>query len=105
MTWNGPDPRKPNFTEWGVVAGLTYPSDIGGPILDHSGSVAGILIDNSKSMKKLPEGFQIVARPSAISRLAAKGGVATQFSFSSVPLDQVRQTRNANDLTVLVECY
>ncbi len=105
MTWIGPDPRNPNFTEWGVVAGLTYPSDIGGPILDHSGSVAGILIDNSKSMKKLPEGFQIVARPSAISRLAAKGGVAAQFSFASVPLDQVRQTRNANDLTVLVECY
>ena len=105
VTWNGNDPRQPNRTDSGMVVGAIYPGDIGGPVLDHTGAVAGILIKDLQDAKRLPDGIHPVTLPDAVSRLAATMGIVTHHSFADENLDFASQTRNANDLTVLVECF
>lgn len=105
VTWNGNDPRQPDRTDSGIIVGAIYPGDIGGPVFDHTGAVSGILIKDLQDAKRLPDGIHPVTLSDALSRLAATMGIVTHYSFADKRLDFASQTRNANDITVLVECF
>ena len=104
-SWHGDDPR-PGREGQGLIAADAYPGDVGGPVLDGTGAVAGILAaDRRDGGRQLPEGIHPAAASAALSRLAAAAGIAVQYSFSRADIHFSELARAAKDFTVLVECY
>lgn len=106
--WNGPDPRNSlsqNRSELALIDADAFPGDIGGPIFDKSGRLAGILVEKLLGKRKLPEGIHAVAPSNVLNRLASSIGISTLSSIQTDELNYYQQARLANEMTVLVECY
>lgn len=93
---------EPNLTRLGmsVLAG-----DVGGPVLDASGSVLGMLLPTDpRSEKQLPNGVAFAASGSALlAALAAQGLPAVQSDGTRISPDAF--AARARDITVLVSCW
>ena len=82
------------------------PGDAGGPVLDSTGAVLGMLLPRQIEGKQLPEGVSFAVNAEAIrSALSAAGLSATGQSAASGSLPNAAITRLASGMTVLVSCW
>ncbi len=96
------DVRGLNGEETRVRLSLnTRASDTGGPVLDQSGAVMGILLAKSTGAQQLPQDVQFALNAGAI----ANTGVAVTTATTNGALAPEDLTQRASDITVLVECW
>ncbi len=94
---------EPNLTRLSLTA---LPGDSGGPVLDVTGAVVGLLLPpDASGAKQLPQGVAFAASGAALAAaLTAQGVTATQ-SVGTVPATPDAIATIARDLTVLVSCW
>ncbi|WP_370541698.1 trypsin-like peptidase domain-containing protein [Actibacterium sp. 188UL27-1] len=84
----------------------TLPADAGGPVLDQTGSVIGMLRaapDNSQ--RALPKDVQFSVNVSAIASFLINEGIQPAASDTTQPLAPEDLTTKASDFTVRVSCW
>lgn len=83
----------------------TLPGDIGGPVLDASGDVVGMLLPNPGTNRVLPEDVRFAASNGTIEEFIGRSGLNVSVSETTSPLDPIDLGRLARDMTVLVSCW
>ena len=84
----------------------TRPGDAGGPILDGTGSVLGMLLPNVVDAKKvLPSGVVFAATSAAIANRLASEGIITAPSTRQGAMAPEDLSTLAGGMTVLVSCW
>lgn len=82
------------------------PGDIGGPVLDPSGALVGMLLPAlAPEGKQLPPGVSFALGASAITRLIEPAGVIPTPAEATGPLDPAEMTDTATGMTALVSCW
>ncbi|CUH97962.1 trypsin-like peptidase domain-containing protein [Leisingera aquaemixtae] len=82
------------------------PGDAGGPVLDRTGAVHGMLLPRQLEGKQLPEGVSFAVNAEAIrSALNAAGVTAASKSPAAGSLPSAAIARIASGMTVLVSCW
>lgn len=82
------------------------PGDAGGPVLDNTGAVLGMLLPRQLDGKQLPEGVSFAVNAEAIrSALNAAGLTPAAQSTTAGSLPNAAMTRLASNMTVLVSCW
>jgi peptidoglycan hydrolase-like protein with peptidoglycan-binding domain len=79
--------------------------DVGGPVLDASGAVLGMLLPDSQNGRKLPEGVSFAAGPQALMPLLQQAGVSPTEATETGQISPEVLARQASDMTVLVSCW
>jgi Putative peptidoglycan binding domain/Trypsin-like peptidase domain len=84
----------------------SLPGDAGGPVLDASGSVLGMLLPaQAQGGKLMPPGVAFALPASEIARLLTPTGVKTQATVATGPLDPAALGDTATGMTALVSCW
>ena len=84
----------------------TRPGDAGGPILDGTGSVLGMLLPNVVDAKKLlPSGVVFAATSASIANRLATEGITTAPSTRQGAMAPEDLSTLASGMTVLVSCW
>lgn len=92
-------------TELSRLALASLPGDAGGPVVDASGGVLGMLLPRPGGSRQLPEDVNLAADATAIAAfLDAQGLVAEPFEPDGA-INPVDLNRLAGDMTVLVSCW
>ncbi|WP_264212762.1 trypsin-like peptidase domain-containing protein [Leisingera thetidis] len=82
------------------------PGDAGGPVLDSTGTVLGMLLPRQIEGKQLPEGVSFAVNAEAIrSALSAAGLTPAAQSAPAGSLPNAAMARLASGMTVLVSCW
>lgn len=82
------------------------PGDAGGPVLDSTGAVLGMLLPNQRDGTQLPEGVSFAVNAQAIrNALDAAGLTPAAQSAAAGSLPNAAMTRLATGMTVLVSCW
>ncbi len=80
--------------------------DAGGPVLDSTGAVLGMLLPRKIGSQQLPAGVSFAANADALrTALATAQRSAQDKSTDSSPLPNDALVRSANGMTVLVSCW
>ena len=84
----------------------TLPGDAGGPVMDGTGAVLGMLLPRaSGGARVLPEGVEFAAASSAMVEALRKAGVSVTEAQAAGALAPEDLTRKAMGMTVLVSCW
>jgi peptidoglycan hydrolase-like protein with peptidoglycan-binding domain len=83
----------------------TLPGDVGGPVVDATGSIIGALLPAATGAQQLPEGVSFAARSDAIRDLLSEAGIEAESSGENTPLNPDAMTRLTDGMTVLVNCW
>lgn len=82
------------------------PGDAGGPVLDATGAVLGMLLPAARQDgKQLPEGVVFALWGSEITRLLTASGITPQPAAESRPLSPGALAEAATGMTALVSCW
>ena len=82
------------------------PGDAGGPVLDASGTVLGMLLPRATDgTRQLPEGVAFAAGSPAIAARLATAGLTLPPALRDGALAPADLTRRATQMTVLVSCW
>lgn len=82
------------------------PGDIGGPVLDETGAVLGILLPpGADAARLLPPGVAEAAQAGALAQVLAAAGIAPHARAPSLPLAPEDVAGIADAMTVLVSCW
>ena len=82
------------------------PGDAGGPVLDATGSLLGLLLpEDSGSGKHLPSDVRFAVNPSTISGFLENRGHVIETSNRHSGVSAVAMAELAADITVLVNCW
>ena len=79
--------------------------DTGGPVLDGSGAVVGMLVPFEAEGRNLPEGVSFAATNGALREALATGGVTPRGAAVEANLSGEALTDRAGAMTVLVGCW
>jgi S1-C subfamily serine protease len=79
----------------------TRDGDTGGPVLDQSGAVLGMLLTKTTGAQQLPQDVQFAVNADTISG----AGVAISTATTNGALAPEDLTQRASEITVLVECW
>ena len=96
-----PSPDEVNF----VAQVSATPEDAGGPILNNSGLVVGMLTNKTPSGKILPPSHHIALSSVAIASNLADHNILFQSRTGDPVIELNTTSRHARDITVLVRCY
>lgn len=83
----------------------TLEGDVGGPVLDMTGAVSGLLLGNPQSARTLPDGTVFAATSQTVSAFLTELGVNVQTHNSGPTLPSEDLLVAASDMTVLVSCW
>lgn len=83
----------------------TLEGDAGGPVMDDSGAVLGMLMPRDAGGRQLPEDVSFATNADTIRTVLQRAGVPSQSTASLPRLDPVDLTRKGTDMTVLVSCW
>ncbi|MDM7932380.1 serine protease [Tabrizicola sp.] len=84
----------------------TLAGDAGGPVLDATGAVIGMLLPAATSgPRQLPAGVQFAASAAEIARIIAPGGIAPLPASPGGALPPAELTETGSGMTVLVSCW
>ena len=83
----------------------TLDGDIGGPVLDNSGAVTGILLTGEVGGRTLPDGTMFATKATEVARFLSENGVSAAASNEAAPLAAEELLVAAADMTVLVSCW
>jgi len=92
-------------TELQRLALNALPGDVGGPVIDVSGGVVGMLLPPPSGDRQLPENVSLAADATAIAAVLASAGVTAENSTERGSISPVELNRIANGMTVLVNCW
>ncbi|MGR3795416.1 trypsin-like peptidase domain-containing protein [Vannielia sp. SX4] len=82
------------------------PGDAGGPVIDQSGAVLGMLLSRAEDGgRQLPENVQFAASVPTIAEFLSAAGLAPAASESATALAPEDITTLAEGMTVLVSCW
>ncbi|WP_179380604.1 serine protease [Jannaschia marina] len=80
--------------------------DVGGPVLDQSGRVAGMLLpDPVDDSRALPADVTFAAKARALTEVLAEAGVSARTAATAAPIAPEDLTTRAVGMTVLVSCW
>ncbi|MFW8594984.1 trypsin-like peptidase domain-containing protein [Cribrihabitans neustonicus] len=109
----------PSLT-WGEVAGLegldgganrsrltlpAQPGDAGGPVLDGTGAVVGMLLPRPEGSRQLPEEVHFATDAAALRAALSEAGIAPAEATGQADLPSEAMLRHATGMTVLVSCW
>lgn len=95
-----------NLSEFRHVIGVdALPPTDGGPVLDLSGSVVGMLIPGDAPDGTLPEGMALAARGAAILNFLSENGIAYATAAGGRDLEPEELRRQAADITIRIRCF
>jgi peptidoglycan hydrolase-like protein with peptidoglycan-binding domain len=83
----------------------TLDGDAGGPVLDDSGAVIGLLMPRVSGGRQLPEDVSFAINSETVRAVLQRAGVSTLATNSLPRLDPVDLTQKGTDMTVLVSCW
>lgn len=83
----------------------TQPGDVGGPVFDASGSVAGMLLPLPRGSAELPADVRFALDSSAIAAAASDAGVTLTATATSGTIAPRDLRIAAQGMTVLVSCW
>jgi len=82
------------------------PGDVGGPVLDGTGAVVGMLLPQEIGSQQLPQGVSFAANAEAIRGALTEAGVtSSDRSAETTTLTNAAMNRLVNGMTVLVSCW
>lgn len=88
------------------LAIATLPGDAGGPVLDATGAVIGMLLPPpADAARQLPTGVQFAASSAEIARVLALSGVTPLQAARSTALAPADLAETGTGMTVLVSCW
>ncbi|MBE1282959.1 MAG: peptidoglycan-binding protein [Rhodobacteraceae bacterium] len=87
------------------LALAAQPGDAGGPVLDASGAVLGVLAPAKEGAQQLPQGVSFAADAESLRSLLEQAGVRAQDQLDGNALSPDAMTRLATGMTVLVSCW
>lgn len=94
---------EPGLKRLGIA---TLPGDAGGPVIDGTGAVLGMLLPRSADgARVLPEGVEFAASSATIASLLAASGLSAIEAPAQGALAPEDLTRKATGMTVLVGCW
>jgi S1-C subfamily serine protease len=79
--------------------------DAGGPVLDTTGAVLGVLTGVKSGPQKLPVGVRFAASTDSVRSLLNAAGVAAQDASDTSVLPPDAMAQLASEMTVLVSCW
>jgi S1-C subfamily serine protease len=83
----------------------TEASEAGGPVLDSTGSVLGMVLPGMASGRALPDGVTLALRSDRLGAVLSQAGITTTSSDRSGTLNRERLARLGADMTVTVSCW
>lgn len=83
----------------------TTDSDFGGPVLDMSGAVIGLLTPQKDTTRALPEDVRFAIKESGLEAFLASQGIAAGTTSDVGRMEAEDLRHAASDLTTLVECW
>lgn len=83
----------------------TTEGDIGGPVLDMSGAVIGLLVPQSDSSRALPQDVRFAVKEAGLEAFLAAQGVTSEVTTDVGRMEAEDLRLAASDLTALVECW
>lgn len=83
----------------------TLPGDAGGPVLDRSGNVLGMLLPRVEGARQLPEEVRFALTGEAISSVMVQAGLSLSEGVETTSLDPEDITDRGIGMTVLVSCW
>ena len=82
------------------------PGDVGGPVLDEAGRLAGLLLSPPDAGgRALPADVALARDAAALRRVLAEAGVAAEAAAPAAALPPERLAERAAEMTVLVSCW
>ncbi len=81
------------------------PSNAGGPVMDASGAVLGMLLPRSGTAQTLPPEVQFSLKGAVIADLLERAGIAARLGTADAAKSPFALQRQATDMTVLVSCW
>lgn len=87
------------------LALTAQPGDAGGPVVDATGAVLGMLLPQQIKGKQLPEGVSFAINAEAIRSAMVAAGVSVQNQTDGTPLANQALVHRATGMTVLVSCW
>lgn len=79
--------------------------DAGGPVLDSTGAVVGMLLPAATGDKVLPQGVAMAANAASLTAALTKAGVAATAASATAPATPDALNAQAIGMTVLVSCW
>ena len=83
----------------------TVESEAGGPVLDGTGTVLGMILPDMASGRALPEQVTLALRADQIGPALRAAGIAAQATPREEPLSRERLARLGAEMTVSVSCW
>ncbi len=83
----------------------TLEGDVGGPVMDASGAVLGMLLPRMQGGRVLPGDVAFAADVAALSRVLSEAGTTPLAAASGAPLAPAQMAERASGMTVLVSCW
>ncbi|QBY00935.1 peptidoglycan-binding protein [Rhodophyticola sp. CCM32] len=80
-------------------------SDAGGPVLDTSGAVLGMMLPEAAEGRALPDGVSFALRGDQLTTVLAEAGVTPAIATGGRTLGREALARLGADMTVLVSCW
>ena len=94
---------EPGVKRLGIA---TLPGDAGGPVLDGTGAVLGMLLPRAReSARQLPDGVEFAASSATLRQALADQGLTAADTSANGALAPQDLTRKATGMTVLVSCW
>ncbi|PHQ68136.1 MAG: hypothetical protein COB93_10660 [Sneathiella sp.] len=81
------------------------PGDFGGPVMDDSGALLGMMLARATDGPVLPGDVSFIADAEAVIATLQTAGIAVDIASGSTPISSAALTRHASDITVLVSCW
>ncbi|WP_109467829.1 serine protease [Albibacillus kandeliae] len=81
------------------------PGDAGGPVIDLSGGVVGMLLPPPGGNRQLPENVSLAADSAALRGVLQRAGLAPEDSTGRGTIPPDEMNRLASGMTVLVSCW
>ncbi|MEM1074558.1 MAG: serine protease [Pseudomonadota bacterium] len=81
------------------------PGDVGGPVMDTSGNVFGMLLPLPVGSRQLPDAVRFALTGEAISETLEQAGIIASTAERSASLDPVEIASLGTGMTVLVSCW
>ncbi|TDT74778.1 trypsin-like peptidase [Litoreibacter halocynthiae] len=81
------------------------PGDVGGPVLDMTGAVSGMLVDHDLTGKALPSAVRFSLKASELATFLSENGITAAASEDTAQLDAEDIVVLGTDMTVLVGCW
>lgn len=79
--------------------------DAGGPVVDATGGVLGMLLPAPREGRQLPDGVSFAANADAVARVLTAAGITPAAADASDHMAAEALTRKASGMTVLVSCW